>query len=485
MPGARRGAAAAALGALGALAALGAGAAGAAAGAAAAPLKVPLRGVGGGALLPPAEGRAAGRALRAGGALQGGLSGGTVGEGYFAARVRLGTPSSEFDLVVDTGSAITYAPCGSCGPRCGAHRGGSRLDPQRSSTSAPVPCLGTTCAELCRGGHGCGCTGLRTSAGQGFGRLAGLWEQSCQFDAKYAEGSGVSGPMVQERLGLGPAASAGSAAELSVAVGCATEESGDLHTQDADGILGLSRSPLSIHSQLVAQGGLEDVFALCLGAGTQEAREGYLVLGGSGLDAAEAEPVWVPLSGSSEDHFYRLPLAEVTVLGPQGSQAQIGVPPSGAILDSGTTYTYLEPALYEAFRDSVLGAAQPELALVTPHNVCWEAPATPAGAGGRPRWEDLADHFPEVVLGFEALKDGAGTAAQVRFRPQNYLFWHPDARSQVCLGVFSAGRVGGDSILGGVMMRDMLVVFDKGGSRVGFAPASCGGGGSPGGGGAL
>ena len=452
--------------------------------AAAAPLKLPLRGMGGGAPLP-LEGRATRRALWGGEALEGGLSGGTVGEGYFAARVRLGTPPVEFDLVVDTGSSITYAPCGSCGPRCGSHRGGSRLVPQRSSTSTPVPCLGATCMELCRGGHGCGCTGIHTSAGRGFGRLAGLWEQTCQFDAKYAEGSGVSGPMVHERLGFGPAASTKASAEPLVAVGCANEESGDLHTQDADGILGLSNSPLSVHSQLVAQGALDDIFALCLGAGSHEASEGYLVLGGSGLDAAEAEPEWVPFFGPSEDHFYRLPLAEVTVLGPQGSEARISASQSGAILDSGTTYTYLEPVLYDAFRDSVLGAAQAELALVTPHNLCWEVPATPAGAGGQPRWEDLSDHFPEIDLGFGAPKHEAGTATQVRLRPQNYLFWHPDAHSQVCLGVFSAGRVGCDSILGGVMMRDMLVVFDKSGSRVGFAPASCGGDRPPGSGGAL
>jgi len=291
--------------------------------------------------------------------------------------------------------------------------------------------------------------------------------------------------MVHERLGFGPSASAGGFVEPLVAIGCANEESGDLHTQDADGILGLSNSPLSVHSQLVAKGAMDDVFALCLGAGSHEASEGYLVLGGSGLDAAETEPEWVPLLGPSEDHFYRLPLAEITVLGPQGSEARIRASPSGAILDSGTTYTYLEPILYNAFRDSVLGGAQAELALVTPHNVCWEAPVTPTGAGGRPRWEDLSGHFPEIVLGFGSLEDEAGTAAQVRFRPQNYLFWHPGARSQVCLGVFSAGRVGGDSLLGGVMMRDMLVVFDKSGSRVGFAPASCGDDEPPGDGGAL
>jgi len=450
-------------------------------------LKVPVR---------AARGRGVRRGLRGGigGAALGEealLSGGTVAEGYFSARVRLGSPPSDFDLVVDTGSAVTYAPCASCGPRCGEHRGGRRLDPARSSSSSPVPCVGAICGELCSGGHGCTCTGVHTLAGAAAGRL-GIWEPTCGFESQYAEGSGVSGPVLTERLSFEESIrrkEEGGGAR--VVVGCATKEGGDLYTQDADGILGLSDSPLSVHNQLVAQGVLEDVFAICFGAGESEADEGYLVLGSSGLGAAGegagTDATWVPMVRKVGSHFYGVNLTEVSVQASTGgSVTRIPVPSSSAtILDSGTTYAYLEPTLYNAIRTSIEGGAKARLTLRNSHNLCWEVQsARLSAAATSPFWDRLAASFPEVTLGFSGsvkqgkVEAGAGAPTEdrlslVRLRPQNYLFLHPDDPGQVCLGIFSAGLPGADSLLGGIIGRDMLVVYDKARSKIGFAPTIC------------
>ena len=40
---------------------------------------------------------------------------------YFYATLQLGTPPTPFEVIVDTGSTITYVPCSQCGEQCGSH----------------------------------------------------------------------------------------------------------------------------------------------------------------------------------------------------------------------------------------------------------------------------------------------------------------------------------------------------------------------------
>ena len=47
--------------------------------------------------------------------------------------VGLGTPANVYELIVDTGSTLTYVPCVSCGASCGDHNHGT-FDPDASET---------------------------------------------------------------------------------------------------------------------------------------------------------------------------------------------------------------------------------------------------------------------------------------------------------------------------------------------------------------
>lgn len=47
---------------------------------------------------------------------------------YFYATIGLGTPTRTFDLIIDTGSTISYVPCKDC-RHCGKHKAGGRLGP--------------------------------------------------------------------------------------------------------------------------------------------------------------------------------------------------------------------------------------------------------------------------------------------------------------------------------------------------------------------
>ena len=73
--------------------------------------------------------------------------------GYFSAEVCVGSPPKSFDLIVDTGSALTAFPCSDC-PHCGAHQHasspGSRFDVRTSSSSQQVSCTRPPAGMHCR-----------------------------------------------------------------------------------------------------------------------------------------------------------------------------------------------------------------------------------------------------------------------------------------------------------------------------------------------
>lgn len=75
---------------------------------------------------------------------------------YFYVTVELGTPPREYDLIVDTGSTMTYVHCETC-TACGTHTHAS-YGPTASSTYREIPCNSSKCA--C-GVPNCGCKNQR------------------------------------------------------------------------------------------------------------------------------------------------------------------------------------------------------------------------------------------------------------------------------------------------------------------------------------
>lgn len=50
----------------------------------------------------------------------------TTQRSYFYATLNLGTPARKFEVIVDTGSTITYVPCADCSKtNCGKHKVGA------------------------------------------------------------------------------------------------------------------------------------------------------------------------------------------------------------------------------------------------------------------------------------------------------------------------------------------------------------------------
>ena len=99
---------------------------------------------------------------------------------YLYVNALLGTPPLPFQLIIDTGSTMTYVPCASCGSACGPNHASRAFDPDASRTAARVRCGDAACQ--C-GSPACGCNA----------------EGSCTYSRNYAEASSSSGERLLAR----------------------------------------------------------------------------------------------------------------------------------------------------------------------------------------------------------------------------------------------------------------------------------------------
>jgi hypothetical protein len=259
------------------------------------------------------------RRLETGHELQGNLH--TLG--YFSANVCLGTPALSFDLIVDTGSALTALPCAGCS-ECGTHQHATyssrRFDASQSSSAQQLDCGDSRCQS-----HRCEAN------------------SQCAYSVSYTEGSSIRGHMVSETFWFASAAH-GSHTPVGATFGCQTYESGLFRSQVADGITGFSRGSgfgqTLFEALLAAHSDAANAFSICLSQTV-----GAMVLGGAVSDAASLQ--WIPTSAGGSS--YAIELNDITIDG-----RSIGAP-SGSyrttIVDTGTTFMYLPTAAYNTVRD--------------------------------------------------------------------------------------------------------------------------------------
>ncbi|CAI5948633.1 unnamed protein product [Closterium sp. NIES-65] len=128
----------------------------------------------------------------------------------------------------------------------------------------------------------------------------------CQYMLQYGDGSTTAGDVLFDSLALH--STSNNSANATIAFGCGVHQTGRLaspsSTASLSGVMGLGRGPLSIVTQLAAQGVLHESFSLCL-EGRQ--RGGHLVLGRRRLPVTNAT-VTAPLAPSDDLTVYRLPL---------------------------------------------------------------------------------------------------------------------------------------------------------------------------------
>ena len=401
---------------------------------------------------------------------------------YYTATLAIGTPPLSFDVIVDTGSTMTYVPCAGCGRSCGPHhQAGFSVD--ASSTAHAVRCATPACA--C-GSTPCGCG----------------TEGACTFAREYAEQSTASGVVVSDVLWLPPSkAGGGGAANTSsspsttprITLGCTTKETGEIQAQRAAGVAGLGNATTGLVAQLAAAGATDTAaFALCLApdpAPGASNHHGVLVLGGGAVQGAPAGVVTGPVVRTtlvaSRGHpaYYALPVSSMALVAssedggggsPSSTTTDLGTGPlwsegAGVVLDSGSTFSFLPRSAAAALRSAVTAAAE---------DAGCDLVTSPASDYGDPCWQVVEGE------GGAAAVDDAVSAALPAWRlafsdgpsltlpPTHYMVPHVTRPGAACLGVYASPE-GRGSILGAAWMRGLLVEVDASAGTVALTRADC------------
>ncbi|CAH1441692.1 unnamed protein product [Lactuca virosa] len=363
--------------------------------------------------------------------------------GLYYTKLHLGSPPKQYYVQIDTGSDVLWVSCSSCNgcPRSsGLQIPIQFYDPSTSSTASLISCSDQRCL-----------LGTQSSDSS-----CSSSNNQCSYTFQYGDGSGTSGYYVSDLINLETIVgnSITSNASASIVFGCSTSQTGDLTKSDraVDGIFGFGQQGLSVIAQLSSQGISPNAFSHCLvGNGVGG---GILVLG----QIIEPNMVYTPLI-ASQPH-YNINLLSISVNG-----QTLSIDPSmfatsssrgGTIIDSGTTLAYLTEEAYDPFVDAITqSVSQSVQPLVSKGSQCYIV------ASSSP------EIFPAVSLNF------AGSASML-LRPQDYLLQQNSVAgaSVWCIG-FQKTRGQGITILGDLVLKDKIIVYDLGGQRIGWANYDC------------
>ncbi|KAK4760575.1 hypothetical protein SAY87_005468 [Trapa incisa] len=362
--------------------------------------------------------------------------------GLYYTKVQLGSPPREFHVQIDTGSDVLWVSCSSCNgcpESSGLRIPLSFFDPMSSSTASPVSCSDQRCS-----------IGIQSSDSGCSTR-----NNMCSYTFQYGDGSGTSGYYISDLMSFDTIIgnSMTSNATAHIVFGCSTTQTGDLTKSDraVDGIFGFGQQGLSVISQLASQGIAPKAFSHCLRGDGDGG--GILVLG----EIVEPNIVYTPLV-PSQPH-YNLNLQSISVNGqalPIDPAVFATTSRQGTIVDSGTTLAYLTDEAYNPFISAItVAVSQSARVVLSKGNQCYLISSS------------ANDVFPQVSLNFEG-------GASLLLGPQDYLLQQTsiDGAAVWCMG-FQKIQGQPITILGDIVLKNKIFVYDLAGQRIGWANYDC------------
>ncbi|KAE8774799.1 Aspartic proteinase nepenthesin-2 [Hordeum vulgare] len=358
--------------------------------------------------------------------------------------MNVGTPPTRLLAIADTGSDLVWLNCN----KKGAHGPGPAFagdtptpppppprvvfDPSKSKTYRLVGCDSVACREL---------PDSSCAAGD-----------KCTYYYYYGDGSATSGLLSTETFTFADNARGKRTTRVpNVNFGCGTTFVGSFI---GDGLVGLGNSNLSLVTQLGAHASVGRRFSYCLVPYSINASSAL----NFGARAAVTEPgaATTPLVPSRVKTYYTIDLVSVKV-----GHATYKAPhrSSPAIVDSGTTLTFLDKALLDPLVKELAGRiklpkAPPRADLRLP--LCYNVSGLREG--------QIAAKIPDVKLGL-------GGGAAVTLKALNTFVVVQEGT--LCLAIAPAPERLRTSIIGNIAQQNMHVGYDLDKRTVTFAAADC------------
>jgi len=329
---------------------------------------------------------------------------------YYYVDLLVGTPPQRASVILDTGSSLGAFPCASC-THCGQH-----IDPlfdfAKSSSARWVDC-GNACDASCSKNH-------------------------CKYHQGYQEGSAIDGYYFEDYVRLGDVNQKNPA--VFARMGCHQSENKLFYTQQANGIFGI-KGPRNILQTLFQDSAHVEnrIFAICLAEWG-----GRLVVGGANRSYHTGPVQWTGLELSS----YIVELSSMGI-GRKTLSSSYG----RTVIDSGTTYTYMSTASYNALRKGIEDYCDQHAGCgASRSGTCWNVDP-----------HQGLKHFPVVNVYF--------SSANTTWEARAYLYL-VHSSSLWCYSFKNDGANAG-TVLGASWMQHKEVIFDLLNAKVGIAPANC------------
>ncbi|CAJ2641425.1 unnamed protein product [Trifolium pratense] len=349
-----------------------------------------------------------------------------AGNGEYLMELSIGTPPISYPAVLDTGSDLIWTQCKPCS-QC-YKQPTPIFDPKKSSTFSKLSCSSNLCSAL---------------------PSSSCSNNVCNYDYSYGDYSTTQGILGSETFTFGDDKK-NQVSVKNIGFGCGEDNEGQGFEQ-ASGLVGLGRGPLSLVSQLK-----EQKFSYCL-TSMDDTKESVLLLG-SFANVNVTKHVTTPLiKNPLQPSFYYLSLEGITVgdtrLSIEKSTFDVSDDGSGGvIIDSGTTITYIEENAFETLKKEFI--SQTKLPVdksgSTGLDVCFTLPSGKAEV-----------EIPKLVFHFKG--------GDLELPGENYMI----ADSSLGVGCLAMGGSNGMSIFGNVQQQNILVNHDLQKETISFVPTQC------------
>ncbi|XP_065863420.1 probable aspartic proteinase GIP2 [Euphorbia lathyris] len=259
-------------------------------------------------------------------------------------------------------------------------------------------------------------------------------------------GSTSKGVLVEDVIAVG--SKSGKQVTDSFLFACAPTAMLNGLASEAQGILGLGRSPISIPSQLAAKFEFQNKFATCLSNSN-----GFISFGNMGTNSISGL-TYTNLVHDSQDYFINVRAIKIN-----GKRVALGLGQEGigsrTKISTLVAYTTLESTIYGIFKNAYLKAAIfMNMTRVVPSGAPFDLCFSSKGI------ENISVPVIDLVLQSEMVKwriYGRNSMVKV-------------SEDVMCLGILDGGLDSKTSIvIGGFQLEDMLLEFDLGTNMLGFS----------------